>query len=47
MRGIIIAATVMILTQIVMVAIMTMPPVHMTHHGYGISDVGIAIGIHP
>lgn len=45
-RGIAIGATVMILTQIVMVAIMTMTPVHMTHHGHGISDVGIVIGIH-
>ncbi|WP_315792710.1 MFS transporter [Paenibacillus sp. BIC5C1] len=45
-RGIVIGATVMILTQIVMVAIMTMTPVHMTHHGHGISDVGIVIGIH-
>jgi MFS family permease len=45
-RGIMIGATVMILTQIVMVAIMTMTPVHMTHHGHGISAVGIVIGIH-
>ncbi|WP_440119927.1 MFS transporter [Paenibacillus sp. QZ-Y1] len=45
-RGIIIGSTVMILTQIVMVAIMIMTPVHMNHHGHGISDVGIVIGIH-
>ncbi|RAV23083.1 MFS transporter [Paenibacillus contaminans] len=45
-RGIIVGATVMILTQIVMVAIMTMTPVHMKHHGHGLSDVGLVIGIH-
>ncbi|BBI33610.1 MFS transporter [Cohnella abietis] len=45
-RGIIVGATVMILTQIVMVAIMTMTPVHMKHHGHGMSDVGLVIGIH-
>ncbi|EST55576.1 MFS transporter [Brevibacillus panacihumi W25] len=45
-RGIIVGATVMILTQIVMVAIMTMTPVHMMHHGHGLSEVGLVIGIH-
>lgn len=45
-RGIIIGATVMILTQIVMVAIMTMTPVHMKHHGHGLSEVGLVIGFH-
>lgn len=45
-RGIIVGATVMILTQIVMVAIMTMTPVHMKHHGHGLGDVGLVIGIH-
>ncbi|GIN92920.1 putative MFS-type transporter YdeG [Siminovitchia terrae] len=45
-RGIVIGAAVMILTQIVMVAIMTMTPVHMEHHGHGLRDVGIVIGIH-
>ncbi|MGO4268983.1 MFS transporter [Paenibacillus sp. TAF58] len=45
-RGIIIGTTVMILTQIVMVAIMTMTPVHMKHHGHGLSAVGMVIGIH-
>ncbi|MCC3373631.1 MFS transporter [Cohnella sp. REN36] len=44
--GIIVGATVMVLTQIVMVAIMTMTPVHMKHHGHGLGDVGIVIGIH-
>lgn len=45
-RGITIGAIVMILTQIVMVAIMTMTPVHMGHHGHGLSAVGLVIGFH-
>ncbi|WP_223067073.1 MFS transporter [Paenibacillus caui] len=45
-RGITIGAVVMILTQIVMVAIMTMTPVHMKHHGHGLSEVGLVIGFH-
>lgn len=44
--GIMIGATVMVLTQIVMVAIMTMTPVHMKHHGHGLGQVGLVIGIH-
>lgn len=45
-RGVILGAAVMIATQIVMVAIMTMTPVHMRHHGHGLSDVGLVIGFH-
>ena len=45
-RGIAVAATVMVLTQLVMVAIMTMTPVHMGKHGHGLSDVGMIIGFH-
>ena len=45
-RGIVVGATVMILTQIVMVAIMTMTPIHMKHHGHGLGDVGLVIGFH-
>ncbi|MGR3762941.1 MFS transporter [Rossellomorea sp. NS-SX7] len=45
-RGIILGATVMILTQIVMVAVMTMTPVHMGHHGHGLTEIGLIIGIH-
>lgn len=45
-RGIIVGATLMVLTQIIMVAIMTMTPVHMKHHGHGLSQVGMVIGIH-
>ncbi|EEK51269.1 MFS transporter [Bacillus thuringiensis] len=45
-RDITVGAIVMILTQIVMVAIMTMTPVHMGHHGHGLSAVGLVIGFH-
>ncbi|TYP73068.1 MFS transporter [Paenibacillus methanolicus] len=45
-RGIIVGASVMVLTQIVMTGIMTMTPVHMQHHGHGLGEVGIVIGIH-
>ncbi|MDQ0230151.1 MFS family permease [Metabacillus malikii] len=44
--GIIVGATIMVLTQIVMVAIMTMTPVHMRHHGHGLGEVGLVIGFH-
>lgn len=46
MRGIMVGTSVMVLTQVVMVGIMTMTPVHMRHHGHGLGDVGIVIGIH-
>ncbi|WBL16950.1 MFS transporter [Sutcliffiella sp. NC1] len=45
-RGVIVGATIMVLTQIVMVAIMTMTPVHMQHHGHGLGAVGLVIGFH-
>jgi len=45
-RGLVVGATVMLLTQIVMVAIMTMTPIHMQHHGHSLGDVGLVIGIH-
>ncbi|MEC0094064.1 MFS transporter [Paenibacillus macquariensis] len=45
-RGIIVGATVMVLTQIVMIAIMTMTPVHMGHHGHNLKAVGLVIGFH-
>ncbi|MFL0454997.1 MFS transporter [Bacillus pumilus] len=45
-KGLTVGATVMILTQIVMVALMTMTPVHMQHHGHGLAEVGIVIGFH-
>ncbi|MEH7455166.1 MFS transporter [Gottfriedia acidiceleris] len=45
-RGIAVGATTMVLTQIVMVAIMTMTPIHMKHHGHGLNEVGIVIAFH-
>ncbi|MCQ6282845.1 MFS transporter [Bacillus sp. EB600] len=45
-RGITVGALSMVLTQMVMVAIMTMTPVHMMHHGHGLGAVGLVIGFH-
>ncbi|MBT2688799.1 MFS transporter [Bacillus sp. ISL-47] len=45
-KGIIASGTLMVLTHLVMVAIMTMTPVHMGHHGHGLSAVGMIIGFH-
>ncbi|WP_121614332.1 MFS transporter [Mesobacillus foraminis] len=45
-RGIVVGATVMILAQFVMTAIMTMTPIHMGHHGHGLREVGLVIGFH-
>ncbi|KPB03088.1 MFS transporter [Bacillus sp. CHD6a] len=44
--GIIVGGSVMVLTQMVMVAIMTMTPIHMGHHGHGLDAIGLVIGIH-
>ncbi len=44
--GVYVGATIMVLTQISMVAIMTMTPVHMRDHHHGLSEVGLVIGIH-
>ena len=44
--GAVIGAAVMVLSQISMVAIMTMTPVHMEHHGHGLGAVGVVIGLH-
>ncbi|MFZ3578334.1 MFS transporter [Virgibacillus sp. DJP39] len=45
-RGILVGATVMVLTQLIMVAVMTMTPVHMGGHGHGLNQVGLIIGLH-
>lgn len=45
-RGIFVGVTVMIITQMVMLAIMTMTPVHMRLHGHGLGGVGLVIGVH-
>ncbi|MBE1523439.1 MFS transporter [Nesterenkonia lutea] len=44
--GAYIGATVMVLTQIAMVAIMTMTPIHMLAHGHGLGAVGLVISLH-
>lgn len=45
-RGVTVGTSVMILTQIAMVGIMTMTPVHMQYHGHGLTEVGVVISIH-
>ena len=40
------AATAMVLTQMVMIAVMTMTPVHMRDHGHSIGAAGLVISIH-
>lgn len=36
----------MVVTQLVMVAVMTMTPVHMRNHGHGLGATGLVIGLH-
>ncbi|WP_458414861.1 MFS transporter [Schinkia sp. CFF1] len=45
-RGVLAGAAVMVLPQFVMMAIMTMTPIHMGHHRYDLKEVGLVIGIH-
>lgn len=44
--GVVLGATIMVLTQATMVAIMTMTPVHMRVHEHALGAVGLVIGIH-
>jgi MFS family permease len=44
--GVRLAAAAMIVTQIVMVAVMTMTPIHMRDHGHGLGATGLVIAIH-
>lgn len=39
-------AAIMVVTQLVMVAIMTMTPVHMQHHGHSLGAAGMVIAVH-
>jgi MFS family permease len=39
-------AATMVLTQLVMVAVMTMTPVHMRAHGHGLAATGLVIAVH-
>ncbi|MEO6867001.1 MAG: MFS transporter [Gaiellales bacterium] len=43
---VLLGAALMLLSQLVMVAIMTMTPVHMDHHARDLGDVGMVIGVH-
>lgn len=45
-KGIFIGAIIMVLSQIIMVAIMTMTPIHMGHHGHSLRAIGLVIGFH-
>ncbi|WP_153731050.1 MFS transporter [Sporosarcina obsidiansis] len=44
--GVWVGAIVLVLSHGVMVAIMTMTPLHMQHHGAGLSGIGLVIGLH-
>ncbi|MFE0106867.1 MFS transporter [Streptomyces sp. NPDC059009] len=44
--GVVTGATVMITAQLVMIAVMTMTPVHMTGHGHGTQAAGFVIALH-
>ena len=45
-RGVAVGAAVMVVTQVAMVAIMTMTPVHMREHHHSLGHVGFVIGMH-
>lgn len=44
--GIALGGAAMVLTQIVMLAIMTMTPIHMQAHGHGLGSTGLVIAVH-
>ncbi|MHA6804051.1 MFS transporter [Salinifilum ghardaiensis] len=45
-RPVLLGAAVMVISQLVMVAIMTMTPVHMQHHGHSVGVAGLVIAVH-
>jgi len=45
-RQVRLAAAAMIITQMVMIAVMTMTPIHMRIHGYDLTAIGLIISIH-
>ncbi|AFR07389.1 sugar (and other) transporter family protein [Nocardiopsis alba ATCC BAA-2165] len=45
-RMLLLGATVMVLSQLVMVAIMTMTPIHMIGHGHSVGAAGLVIAVH-
>ncbi|WP_129789824.1 MFS transporter [Promicromonospora panici] len=44
--GVRLGAAVMVVTQAVMVAVMTMTPVHLQHHGHETAAIGVVIAVH-
>jgi MFS family permease len=44
--GVRLGAAVMVVTQAVMVAVMTMTPIHLQHHGHGTAAIGVVIAVH-
>ncbi|MER5392808.1 MFS transporter [Saccharopolyspora sp. NPDC002686] len=42
----VLGASVMVLTQLIMVAIMTMTPIHMQHNGHDLGAAGLVIAVH-
>ncbi|MPV38292.1 MFS transporter [Georgenia subflava] len=40
------ALTALVLAHVAMVSVMTMTPVHLSHHGHGVSVVGLTISLH-
>jgi MFS family permease len=44
--GVASGAGIMIITQVIMVAIMTMTPIHIEHHGHGLAITGVVIAAH-
>lgn len=45
-RGVYVGASIMVVTQISMLALMSMTPIHMKNHGFDLGAVGVVIGIH-
>lgn len=45
-RAVLLGGFIMVIAQLVMVAIMTMTPVHMLHHGHGLGAAGAVIAMH-
>ncbi|WP_275465892.1 MFS transporter [Streptomyces noursei] len=45
-RGLLAGTAVMLLTQLVMIALMTMTPVHLRAHGHGAQAAGLVIALH-
>lgn len=45
-RRVLLGAAVMIVSQLVMIAIMTMTPIHMQHHGHTAGTAGAVIAVH-